>query len=78
MFSSVWEVEDIESNLSDEARTTRELTKAKSSIIELLSFEGEDSSMFSNARRPTLDTLFYLGTDGTILHSFFGKPMCPN
>ena len=34
--------------------------------------------MFSDKRLPTLDTSIWVNNNGTISHSFFEKPMCPN
>ena len=77
-FSEVWRKEDFESGLSDESRTTREFIKAKSSILEFLQFEGEDSSMFTDSRLPTLDSAIWVTEYGLIAYTFYEKPMCPN
>ena len=76
-FSSEWEVEDLASHVSDQARTTAELCKAMSSLVEFLNFEGEESGMFENMRLPTLDTEIWW--DGNyVRYSFYEKPQCPN
>ena len=55
VFVEIWRVEDIESGKSDQERTTLELVKAMSSIFDFIQFEGEDPTMFSDLRIPTLD-----------------------
>ena len=78
-FNEVWKKDDLESNLTDQQRTTIELVSAMSSLVSFLAFEGEDSSMFSNARLPTLDCEIWVDENsGLLMHSFYEKKMCPN
>ena len=69
-FRECWRKEDLDSCLSDEARTTREFIKAKSSILDFLQFEGENSSMFLDAKLPTLDSAIWVTDDGSIGYTF--------
>ena len=55
-FSESMKQEHMQSNISDLRRTTTELTKAMSSVVSFLKFEGEDQDMFSDSKLPTLDT----------------------
>ena len=76
-FRDEWEVADLSSEMTDQARTTLELSKAMSSLVGFLKFEGEESGQFANLRLPTLDTEIWW--DGiSIKYSFFEKPQCPN
>ena len=73
------EIEDLNSGITDQARTTKELVSAMSSICSFLKFEGEEGGMFANSRLPTLDTEIWLDEQtGKIQYSFFEKPTCPN
>ena len=45
-FSNEKLILDMESGESDQQRTTREIVKAMSSLVNFLEFEGEESSMF--------------------------------
>ena len=58
-------------------RTTRELTKAMTSIVSFLEFTGEDQSMFDSQRLPTLDTEIW-DHKGEIKYSFYEKPTVGN
>ena len=69
-FRECWRREDLDSCLSDEARTTREFIRAKSSILDFLQFEGENSSMFLDAKLPTLDSAIWVTDDGSIGYTF--------
>ena len=63
--------------VSDQSRTTRELVKAMSSLVDFLNIEGEDFEMFSDKTLPTLDTSIWW--DGAkVAYKFYEKPMCPN
>ena len=76
-FSKVWEVEDLNSGLSDCHRTMREITKAMSSIISFIQFEGEEPGMFPESKLPTLDTsVWWNGL--SLSYEFFEKPTVPN
>ena len=78
-FSLEDESRDFEAGETDQARTTRELVAAMTSICEFLIFEGEESGMFGNNRLPTLDTEIWQDEyTGEIMYSFFEKPTCPN
>ena len=55
-FSPIQEKLDLESNESDQSRTTREMVKAMSSLVPFLQFEGEDHEMFEDRTLLTLDT----------------------
>ena len=78
-FSTTFRDEDYLAGLTDQARTTRELVLAMSSICEFLDFEGEEGGMFSNYRLPTLDTEIWVDErTSKIAYSFFEKPTCPN
>ena len=76
-FSENWRSEDIASGKSDQARTTEELIKAMSHLVNFLEFEGEESGMFQDSKLPTLDTNIWW--DGkSIKYEFYEKKMCPN
>ena len=78
-YKDEWYEDDITSGLTDQARTTRELVKAMSDIVQFLQFEGEEAGMFENYRLPTLDAeLWVCETTGLVKHSFFEKETCPN
>ena len=68
---------DLESNESDQTRTTRELVRAMSSLVPFLQFEGEDHEMFEDRTLPTLDTSIWW-TGSKIAYKFYEKPTCPN
>ena len=68
---------DVEKGESDEHRTTVEITKAMSSMIDFLNFTGEDGSMFPDGRLPTLDTAIWL-ENGTVKYSYYEKPTVGN
>ena len=77
--SSEAELEDLQSELTDQQRTMRELIPAMSSLVEYLNFEGEESGMFENNRLPTMDKELWIDPlTGLLNHSFFEKKMCPN
>ena len=76
-FKPEWEIEDLESGVSDQHRTTLELTKAMSSLVCYLKFEGEEAGMFSSNKLPTLDTAIWW-ENNQIMHEVFEKDMCPN
>ena len=74
-----WEIENQNSGLSDQQRTTREFVLAMSSLVSFLTFEGEDHTMFLNSRLPTLDCEIWVDeTSNMVKYSFFEKAMCPN
>ena len=78
-FSKEHEEEDFVSGITDQARTTKEMVAAMSSLCEFLQFEGEEGGMFSNSRLPTLDTEIWLDeVSGKVCYAFFEKPTCPN
>ena len=78
-FTQKSEKEDLSSGLTDQARTTAEFSKAMSSLVNYLEFEGEESGMFHNNRLPTLDTeIWWDEVSKNIKYSFYEKPMCPN
>ena len=78
-FSTTWLEEDLLSGLTDEQRTTRELVAAMDSLLDFIQFEGEEASMFSDSRLPTLDTAIWVcELTGKIKFSFYEKPTCPN
>ena len=76
-FSDTWRDEDILSGMSDEARTTREFIKAKSSILSFLKFEGEHAEMFEDSKLPTLDTAIWVTEQGIISYTFYEKTHVP-
>ena len=76
-FSKEWETEDIESGLSDFHRTMREVTKAMSSLISFIQFEGEEQGMFPGNKLPTLDTAIWW-ENGKLFYEFYEKPTVPN
>ena len=61
-------------NHPNDARNTELLVKAMNTVMDFLSFTGESPSDFANNRLPTLDCSIIV-ENGTILHSFFEKPM---
>ena len=64
--------QDMLSTETDQARTTRELVSAMSSICEFLLFEGEEPGMFVSNRLPTLDTEIWLDEESNkIFYAFF-------
>ena len=72
-----WEEDDLSSGKTDLARTTEEVTKAMSSLVSYLVFEGEEAGMFSSGKLPTLDTsIWWNGSQ--LKFEFYEKPMCPN
>ena len=76
-FSKQREQEDVKENLSDEHRTTKEITKAMSSLVYFLRFTGKDGTMFPDGKLPTLDTALWV-SDGVVKHVFFEKSMVGN
>ena len=78
-FEFSWErrKSDLKCALSDQQRTTIEITKAMTSIVSFLNFTGEDCSMFQNCRLPTLDCEVWF-EDGKIQYSFYEKPQVGN
>ena len=79
VFTEGWRQEDMNSGVCDAARTTRELVKAMNSLVSFLQFEGEDASMFSSKKLPTLDTQLWVDqTDRQIRFEFYEKPTVPN
>ena len=76
-FKESWYLEDMSSGKSDQERTMGELVKAMSSLVEFLSFEGEESGMFYDNKLPTLDTALWWDGE-SIKYQFFEKEMCPN
>ena len=67
-FSQERKLQDLEGSDSDEHRTTLEVTKAMTSVIDFLNFTGEDGSMFPDGRLPTLDTAIWM-EEGSIMYS---------
>ena len=55
-FSEAQREIDLASDVSDQTRTTREIVKCMSSLVQFLQFEGEDFEMFEDKTLPTLDT----------------------
>ena len=76
-FSDDWEAEDLNSGVTDQHRTMVEITKAMSSLVSFLCFEGEESGMYPDQKLPTLDTAIWY-EEGRFRHQFFEKKMCPN
>ena len=71
-----WKIEDLNSRVSDQHRTTLELMKAMSSFVPYLQFEGEESGMFSSNKLSTLDTCIWW-ENNQIMHEFFLKRNVP-
>ena len=68
-----WQAEDLRSGKTDLARTTEEIAKAMSSLVNYLVFEGEEAGMFVSQKLPTLDTNIWW--DGKSLkYEFYEKP----
>ena len=63
-----------EEELSDAHYTTTQIAAA---ICSLVTFTGEDDSMFSNRRLPTLDTELWM-KEGKVMVSFYEKPTVGN
>ena len=63
--------------LTDQQRTSRELTKMMSSLCYFLRFTAEESSMFSCNTLPTLDTRIW-EEEGMIRYAFYEKPTVGN
>ena len=76
-FRYEWEIEDVNSEFSDQYRTTMELTKAMSSLVPYLKFEGEEASMFLDKKLPTLYKAVWW-EDRQLMFEFYEKEMCPN
>ena len=69
--------EDMSDTKTDDERTTTELTKAMSSLVDYLVFEGEHGGMFHDNKLPTLETSIWW--DGVyVKYQFFEKSTCPN
>ena len=64
-------------DLTDQQRTLRELTKARSALVSYIQFEGEESSMFVSNKLPTLDTNLWWN-ESCVMYDFYEKPTCPN
>ena len=77
-FREEWAAEDREQGTSSQVRTTTELTKAMNGLVWFLQLTGEDSSMFEDARLPTLDTALWVDEDHKIRYMFYEKPTVPN
>ena len=76
-FSEERKAKDLQSGISDLKRTTDEMVKAMSSLVDFLQFEGENQEMFEDLKLPTLDTAIWV--DGlSVKYQFYEKPMCPN
>ena len=58
-FSDDWEAEDLNSGVTDQHRTMVEITKAMSSLVSFLCFEGEESGMYPDQKLPTFDTAIW-------------------
>ena len=76
-FDEAWQQEDLNSDVSDSYRTMTELTKAMSSLISYIEFEGEEPGMFTDNKLPTLDTAIWW-TGSCFLYEFWEKPTVPN
>ena len=76
-FKEEWKQEDLNSSDSDQHRTMRELTKAMSSLVSFLQFEGEESGMYTDCKLPTLDTSIWF-ENNRFKYEFYEKPTCPN
>ena len=76
-FRNEWKREDLESSVTDQARTTAELAKAMSSLVSFLTFEGEESGQFHSNKLPTLDTAIWWSGD-KLEFEFFEKETSPN
>ena len=63
--------------MPDAHYTTIELSKAMSSLVKFLKFTGEDETMFSNMKLPTLDTELWI-ENGQISFSYYEKPTVGN
>ena len=70
---------DIEesSYTNDQARMTREITKAMCSLVGFLKFTGEDFTEFGT-RLPTLDTELWVTDEWKVGYCFYEKPTVPN
>ena len=74
MFCKQKQKEDLESGISPQSRTVKEVVAAMSSLVSFLQFEGEESNMFQNLRLPTLDTEIWFDSESnSVCHSFFEK-----
>ena len=76
-FDEAWQQEDLNSDVSDSYRTMTELTKAMSSLISYIEFEGEEPGMFTDNKLPTLDTAIWWN-GSCFLYEFWEKPTVPN
>jgi len=76
-FSEAWEIEDLNSDVTDSSRTMTELTKAMSSLISYIEFEGEEPGMFPGNKLPTLDTAIWWN-GSCFMYEFWEKPTVPN
>ena len=76
VFTEGWRQEDLNSGVCDAARTTRELVKAMNSLVSFLQFEGEDASMFSSKKLPTLDTQLWVDQTGRQIRFEFYFLLC--
>ena len=76
-FSSTWQSEDLNSDVTDSHRTMLEVTKAMSSLISYIQFEGEEPGMFCDSKLPTLDTAIWWNGE-SFMYEFWEKPTVPN
>ena len=76
-YSELQRQKDEVSGVSNEHRTTVEVTKAMSSILYFLQFTGEDGSMYNDGKLPTLDTALWI-SNGKISYTFYEKPTVGN
>ena len=54
-----------------------ELTKAMTSLVSFLCFEGEEAGMYEDDKLPTLDVSIWI-ENGKFWHQYYEKSMCPN
>ena len=61
-FSFSWErrKRELEKGEHDSWRTTQQIAKAMTSMVDCLNFTGEDQSMFPSRKLPTLDTEIWM------------------